>query len=212
MSRNHLIWALALAAAACSSASPPAADVAQRPFPDIGGAGVMLLPVQRIVPAIAPPAAVDTTRAVMALSGESLATLEAELAYWLPEHARRVQWVLPEAIERAMRGSAALRINVRDLPVRDFQRSRLEFIGDPLYGELRRVAAVMDARLALLPLGALWIPEVGGTGRVHVAAALIDTMGGAVLWYGVAAGDTGAADDASAIASAAQALARQVPR
>ncbi|HEX6309743.1 MAG TPA: hypothetical protein VFZ69_16320 [Longimicrobiales bacterium] len=212
MSRTLLLTALLLTAACSRATAPPAADLAQRPFPDIGGADVMLLPVQRIVPAIAPPAAVDTTRAPATLSSESLETLEAELAYWLPEHARRVRWVLPEAIERAMRGSAALRINVRDLPVRDFQRSRLESIGDPLYGDLRRVAAVMDARLALLPLGALWIPEVGGTGRVHIAAALIDTMGGAVLWYGVAAGDTGAADDAAAIASAAQALARQIPR
>src|SRR5690606_39979400 len=62
-----------------------------------------------------------------------------------------------------------------------FQTSRIQSIGDPLYGDLRRVAVVTDARLALIPLGALWIPEVGGAGRIHVAAALIDTMGGAVL-------------------------------
>lgn len=213
MNRTLLIWALTLTTAACSrSVAPPAADTEQRPFPDIGGASVMLLPIQRIVPTIAPPAAFDTARAVAALSAASLAALEAELTYWLPEHARRVHWVLPDAIERAMRGSAALRINVRDLPVRDFQRSRLRAIGDPLYGDLRRVAVVTDTRLALLPLGALWVPEIGGSGRVHIAAALIDTVGGAVLWYGVAAGEPGPADDAATLASAAQALVRQVPR
>lgn len=172
----------------------------------------MLLPVQRIVPAVSPPAAADSTRPARALSGESLRALESELAYWLPEHAARARWVLPDAVVRAAEGSAALQMNVRDLSVHDFQRSRLQAIGDPLYGDLRKIAAVTDARLALLPIGAVWIPEIGGSGRVHIAAALIDTMGGRVLWYGVAAGDTGAMDDAATVASAARALTMKVPR
>ena len=200
-------------AACASSPAPPAADTAQQPFPDIGGQRVMLLPVQHVVPAISPPATADTTRPMLALSGESLRAVEAELAYWLPEQAPRVRWVLPDAIERAVQGSAALQaITVRDLPVRDFQRSRLQSIGDPLYGDLRRVAVVTDARLALLPIGAVWIPETAGAGRVHLAAALIDTMGGRVLWYGVAASTPGERDDPAVAASAARALALQVPR
>lgn len=200
-------------AACASSPAPPAADTAQQPFPDIGGQRVMMLPVQQVVPAISPPATADTTRPMLALSSESLRAVEAELAYWLPEQAPRVRWVLPDALERAVQGSAALDgITVRDLPVRDFQRSRLQSIGDPLYGDLRRVAVVTDARLALLPIGAVWIPETTGAGRVHLAAALIDTMGGRVLWYGVAASSPGERDDPAVAASAARALALQVPR
>lgn len=200
-------------AACASSPAPPAADTAQQPFPDIGGQRVMMLPVQQVVPAISPPATADTTRPMLALSSESLRAVEAELAYWLPEQAPRVRWVLPDALERAVQGSAALDgITVRDLPVRDFQRSRLQSIGDPLYGDLRRVAVVTDARLALLPIGAVWIPETAGAGRVHLAAALIDTMGGRVLWYGVAASSPGERDDPAVAASAARALALQVPR
>jgi hypothetical protein len=200
-------------AACASSPAPPAADTAQQPFPDIGGQRVMMLPVQQVVPAISPPATADTTRPMLALSSESLRAIEAELAYWLPEQAPRVRWVLPDALERAVQGSAALDgITVRDLPVRDFQRSRLQSIGDPLYGDLRRVAVVTDARLALLPIGAVWIPETAGAGRVHLAAALIDTMGGRVLWYGVAASSPGERDDPAVAASAARALALQVPR
>jgi hypothetical protein len=85
-------------------------------------------------------------------------------------------------------------------------------IGDPLYGELRRVAALMDARVALLPIGALWVEEQAGTGRVHLAAALIDTFGGDVVWYGVVAGHPGARGDPAVLASAAQALAVLIPR
>jgi hypothetical protein len=199
-------------AACASSPAPPAADTQQQAFPDIGGQRVMLLPVQQIVPAISPPESADTMRSAQALSVESLRAIESELSYWMPEHAHRVQWVLPDAIERAASGSAALRISVRDLSVRDFQRARLERIGDPLYGDLRRMAAVTDARLAFLPIGAVWIPEQGGSGRVHIAAALIDTVGGRVLWYGVAASIVGASDDAAVTASAARALAVQVPR
>jgi hypothetical protein len=200
-------------AVSCStSPAPPAADVAQQPFPDIGGQRVLLFPVQQVVPAISPPATADTTRPILALSSESRSALEAELTYWLQENAQRVRWVLPEAIERAVAGSSALQMSVRDLPVHDFQRSRLQSIGDPLYGDLRRIAVVTDARLALLPLGAVWIPEIGGMGRVHLAAALIDTMGGRVLWYGVSAGSAGHRDDSAVVASAARALAQQVPQ
>jgi hypothetical protein len=211
--RPGVFFAVFVLAACASSPAPPAADTAQQPFPDIGGQRVMMLPVQHVVPAISPPATADTTRPMLALSSESLRAVEAELAYWLPEHAPRVRWVLPDAIERAVQGSAALgAITVRDLPVRDFQRSRLQSIGDPLYGDLRRVAVVTDARLALLPIGAVWIPETAGAGRVHLAAALIDTMGGRVLWYGVAASSPGERDDPAVAASAARALALQVPR
>lgn len=198
---------------ACASANaPPSADTPQQAFPDIGGHAVMLLPVQGIIPAVAPPVGWDSTRAVAGLSGETLRELEAELSYWLPEQAQRTRWVLPDTIDRAVSRSPALGVNVRELPVRDFQHSRIERIGDPLYGDLRRVAALTDARLALLPIGAVWIPEAGGGGRVHVAVALIDTLGGAVLWYGVAAGAPAAQDDPAGVASAARALAAMVPR
>jgi len=115
-------------------------------------------------------------------------------------------------VERAVRGSPMIDVRVRELSVRDFQRARLESIGDPLYGELRRLGALMDARLALLPVGALWITEQTGAGRVHLAVALIDTFGGDVVWYGVVAGAPGARGDAAVIASTAQALAQLVPR
>ena len=210
---KYITLAATLLLAACASSSaPPAADTQQQAFPDIGGRRVMLLPVQQIVPAISPPESADTTRPMLALSGDALRAIEAELAYWLPEHAHRVRWVLPDAIERAAGSSAAIEVTVRDLPIRDFQRSRLESIGDPLYGDLRRIAALTDARLAFLPIGAVWIPEIDGTGRVHLAAALIDTVGGRVLWYGVAASAPGGRDDAATAASVARALALQVPR
>jgi hypothetical protein len=202
------VGALALLLAGCARPAPPSADARQRPFPDIGGRAVMLLPVQAAVPTIGLPA--GATQAV-ALGADARGVLEAELAYWLPARTPRARWVLPDAIERAVRQSPSLDVRVRDLAVRDFQRARLEMIGDPLYGELRRVGALLDARVALLPIGALWVQEPDGTGRVHLALALIDTFGGDVVWYGVVAGVPGARGDATVIASVAQALAELIP-
>jgi hypothetical protein len=53
-------------------------------------------------------------------------------------------------------------------------------------------------------------PADGGAGRVEIAAAIIDTFGGRVLWYGVVAGASGEQGDPQVIATAAEALARTV--
>jgi hypothetical protein len=172
----------------------------------------MLLPVQAVVPVIGVPPAADLTEPTTPLSSEMLAALEAELAYWLPEQAPRTRWVLPDAIARAAERSPTLDVRPRELPVRDFLRARLQSVGDPLYGDLRKLNILVDARVALLPVGAVWIPEQSGLGRVHMAVALIDTFGGAVVWYGVVAGSSGPRHDPGVAASTAQSLARMIPR
>jgi hypothetical protein len=204
--------ALALLLVACARPAPPSADVRQRLLPDLAGRTVMLLPVQGAAPTITLPATADAASPPVLLGADARAGLQAELSYWLAQAAARTRWVLPDAIERAVRQSPMIDVRVHELTVRDFQHARLESIGDPLYGELRRLAALTDARVALLPIGALWVSERDGTGRVHLAAALIDTLGGDVIWYGVVAGTPGARVDAATVASAAQALAGLIPR
>jgi hypothetical protein len=201
----------ALLVSGCTRVAAPGVEVAPRPFPDLAGHTVMVLPVQRAVPAISLPASADPAVPAALLSADALLVLERELGFWLQDRTERVRWVLPETVERAAGGSPLLAVRVRELPVQDFQRARLRSIGDPLYGALRRVGALVDARLALLPLGALWVTEQTGAGRVHLSAALIDTMGGDVLWYGVVAGAPGARGDAAVIATAARALAQSIP-
>lgn len=203
---------LALLLLGCARAAPPSAEARQRAFPSLAGRTVMVLPVQGATPTLSLPAAADPAVPPVALPPDMHPALEAELAYWLQQQAPGARWVAPEAVERAVRQSPLLEVRARDLTVRDFQRARLEMIGDPLYGELRRIAALMDARLALLPVGALWVAEPGGVGRIHLAAALVDTFGGDVLWYGVVAGTAGRREDDAVIASTAQALARLVPQ
>ncbi|HSJ09623.1 MAG TPA: hypothetical protein VK928_06895 [Longimicrobiales bacterium] len=212
MTRCILLLA-SLALAACSTRpAAPSAEAPQRAFPDMSGRTVMLLPVQSATPLIGRPATADSTAPATTLAGDALRAFDAELAFWLAERAGRVTWVAADAVERAADRATVLNVRPRDLPIRDFLRARLEAIGDPLYGDLRGLSMLVDARVALLPIGAVWIPEQDGTGRLHVALALIDTFGGRVLWQGVIAGDATAANDAAALAAAAQAIAARVQR
>jgi hypothetical protein len=188
---------------------PPSADVpADRPFPDMSGRDVMVMPVQGATPSIAVP----LTSTAVALTSDARTSLEAELSFWLPDAAPRVRWLLPAAVERAARNAPTLGVHVRELQIQELLRARLQSIGDPLYTELRQVALLTNVRPALVPIGAVWIGDADGTGRVHLAAALIDTHGGAVLWNGVVAGTRGPAVNAATIASVAQALARMAAR
>jgi hypothetical protein len=210
---RFILLLASLALVACSTRpAAPSAEAPQRAFPDMSGRTVMVLPVQSATPLIARPATADTTAASTTLAGDALRAFDAELAFWLAERAGRVTWVPADAVERAAGRAQVLNVRPRDLAIRDFLRARLDAIGDPLYGDLRGLSMLVDARVALLPIGAVWIPEQDGTGRLHVALALIDTFGGRVLWQGVIAGEPTPANDAAALAAATQAIAARVQR
>jgi hypothetical protein len=185
---------LVVLAAACSSrASPPSADSPPPPAPPLAGATVMVLPAQ--TPHGATP----------------VAGLDEEIAYWLAERGPRVRWILPPAIDRALARNRMLDIEPRALAVEIFSVVEVRTIGDPLFGDLRRLGALVDARYALVPTAAAYVQSAAGP-RIEIAAALIDTLGGRVLWYGIVAGESGTPGDAALAATAAEALARAIVR
>lgn len=184
-----LVALLALAACATRREAPSADRPPPAP-PDLTGQAVLVLPVQPTW-------------------GEVPAGLDAELEYWLGESGPGVRWVFPPALERALARSPGLGIHLRSLAVSTFLRAEVRRIGDPLFGDLTRLGALVDARYALVPVAGAYVPGPDdGEGRVEVAVALIDTIGGAVLWYGVVGGEPGEPGSVAASASAAQALAR----
>ena len=181
---------------ACGGKAPPMAEDPRAPAPDLRGATVMLLPVQ---------------------ARGGLRGLDAELEFWLAEALPGTRWVLRPAMERAVRRSPEWSVSLDALPVGRFFQAEMEVIGEPLYSDLRRLGAVLDARLALIPMAAFVRqapegeePSPDAPGRVEIAAAVVDTMGGRVLWYGIVAGETGPAPDSRVLASAARALARHL--
>ena len=190
--------------AACTRSAPTTDPAAQPTAPLLAGETVLLLPVQRG----GWPAA-GTAQAH--LDSAALAALDAELAFWLGERGGGVRWVGPATIRRELARSPVVDVRPHDLDVASFRHAQVRRVGDPLFGDLRRLAAMLDAGYALVPVGAAFAADsAAGGARVHVAAALIDASTGFVLWFGAAAGTPAAAPDAAALASAAQQLARAV--
>lgn len=182
-----------LTLACATGRAPPKASDPKPPPPDLTGAKIMLLPAQ--------------------VRGGALPGLDAELSYWLQQRAPRTQWVLRPAMERALKSTPEWSINLDALAVGNFRYMEMKQIGEPLFTDLRRLSALLDARYALVPVGAGWVSGQGSSGdtsrgHVEIAAAIIDTFDGSVLWYGVVAGEPSGAPDRGAIASAAQELAR----
>lgn len=191
-----LLIVFATQACAHARTQSPSADEPQPRAPDLTGRAVMVLPAQP-----APAARRDR------LSGEVITGFDAELAYWLEERAPRVRWTFAPELRRALARNAMLNIDVDALAVGSFHRAQVRNIGDPLLGDLRRLGAVVDARLALVPVAVNYVEQAEG-GRGEAAFALIDTYGGRVLWYGVVAGDAGPVGDSETAASLARAAAR----
>jgi hypothetical protein len=169
--------------------------------PDLTGATVMVLPAQP-----APGASVLP-------DAEAVAGLDREIAYWLGQMAPRVTWVFPPVLERALERSPSLGIRLRSLAVNVFHRAQVENIGDPLFGDLNALGALVGARAALVPVSAEYVAGAAGEqGRIELRIAVIDPRTGRVLWFGAAAGERGPLDDPATIASAARALGRLVAR
>ena len=187
---------LALLAGACAgrTAPPPSPDTPQGPPPDMAGVRVMVLPAQPGPRSTGP--------------GTPVPGLDEEIAFWLGEAAPHVDWVLPDAIERALERSPSIDIRLDALAVSSFHRAEVRNIGDPLFGDLRALNVLVDARYALVPVAAAYVPLPAGAGRVEMNVALIDTMGGSVLWFGAIAGDPGPVGAPEVNASAARELAR----
>ena len=136
------------------------------------------------------------------------AALDAEIGFWLEQTAPRTKWLMPEAIDRALARSPGLAINPRALSVSVFQHAQVRRIGDPLFGDLYRLAAVLSANVAVVPVGAEYIGLDAGQAVLTIAAAVINPQDGTVIWFGIIAGGEKGVDSQGAVASAAQAFAR----
>jgi len=147
-----------LALAACGGTMP-------RPEPGTsqGTSRVVVLPVQRVV----------------GVSGD----LDAEIAFGLQDRSREVTWVLTPEVERMLARSPAIRARTRGLQVGRFLSGEVRRIGDPLYGELRRMSALVDADAILLPVQAAISGEVGEDPKINLSAAIVDPRTGRVAWF-----------------------------
>ena len=185
-----LALATAWSAAGCASQPRglPGPGEARGSVPDLRGTRVLVLPVQLRQGV---PAGV---------------TVDEELAFALRSRGETVGWVFPPEMEEALRRSPGMPARLVDLPVGMFLQAEVKRIGDPLYGEIRRLGALAGADVALIPIELRYDQE----GAYRLTAALVSVLTGRVPWLGVVEGAEGGAEEPGTLASLADALALAV--
>ena len=182
------IFVVLLVSACGGSTPPPAAGTSVGSPPDLRGTRVLVLPTQQI----------------LGVSGDP----DAELAFGLRDRTRAVTWVLADELDEVLARSPGINASPRGLPVAHFLQAEVRRIGDPLYGELRRIAALVDADAVLLPVLAALTTGVGEDPRVNWSVALIEVTTGRVHWFGIVEGGAYPAGDPRGLASSVDRLAR----
>jgi hypothetical protein len=135
------------------------------------------------------------------------AELDTELAHRLPARSPTVEWLLPNELQTVMDRAPAWRVRLSAMPRNIAQpRSREPYLVDPTYGDLRRLGAIVDAHLAILPVAVRQV-EVDGAIVMELTAALVDIRGGRVLWMATVRGGVSPESPDDATAAVAEALA-----
>lgn len=188
-SRTTLVVVLSLAwalSSACGGGSrpEPVAGTTSGYAPDLRGRRVMVLPVQQNLGVPGDP--------------------NAEFAFGLRERDVEVEWVFPDEIQAVLSRSPGVQASLRGLPVGNFLQAEVERIGDPLYGELRRLAALVGADAALLPIQTSLEAEPDMDPTVRMWTTLIEVRSGRVLWFSVLDGEAAPAGSPLGLASAVE--------
>lgn len=188
------ILALGMAACGLREAEPPAPGDSRGAVPDLTDRPVMVLPVQRVA----------------GFGGDGrAASPDDEVAYALERMAPDVGWILPPELREVVEAAPGFDLRLEGLEVGVFLQAEVDRVGDPLFGHLRRLSALTDASVGLIPVEVRHRAETDeAPAAVEVAAALLDTRSGRVFWFGVVEGDAGPPGDPAALASAAEALVR----
>jgi len=89
-----------------------------------------------------------------------------------------------------------------------FLSAEVRRIGDPLYGQLRRLGALTNSDIALIPVAiGPGAQDADGELVVEIAATIVNVRSGQVIWFGIVGGRPGPVADFGLVASAVEELA-----
>jgi hypothetical protein len=186
-SAKVLAAALGLLLAGCASDPGSAGPGATRgAVPDLRGRTVLVFPIQ------------------LRASIPSDVTADEEIVFALRARSERVSWVFGSEVEELLRRSPNVQGNLYNLPVGFFLQVEVKRIGDPLYGDIRRLTTLAGANVAVIPIQLRYDPD----GAYHLLMTIIDPVTGRVVWFSTVHGEVGPEGSPGALASVADALAR----
>ena len=176
-----------LLAAACASGGNTSGPGETRgAVPDLRGRTVLVLPVQ------------------LKEGVPDGVTIDEEMAYALQARSERVSWVFPADVETILRRSPNVQANFRNLPVGIFLQAEVNRVGDPLYGEIRRLTTLAGADVAIIPVQLRY----GDDQAYHLVTALLNPVTGRVYWFATIDGAPGPRESPGTLASLADAYSR----
>lgn len=170
------------------TAEPPGAGTTTGFVPDLRGRRVMVFPVQ--------------------FQGDVAGDVDPEIAFAFRGRGSEIDWVFPDELQRVLDRAPTVETSVGALPVGMFLQAEVERVGDPLYGQLRRMGDLVNSSLAFIPVMVrMGAQGVEGVSVVEIVSTILDVRTGRVIWFGVIAGAPGEVADFGSVASAVQKLA-----
>ena len=185
------------------------------------GVPLVVTPVQAILPTASGGFPGGTSSRSAALDA-----VNAEVDFAVSEEPRANRWASPSSVVRAADRNPMLDVDPRQLSSRGLTvDGGGRYLYEPLHGQLRSLAALLDARLVALPLvvwyrtaeeiegeeeGSPAATEGTARGRAMMRVVLIDARAGKVLWKGEVGGDRAPADSPAALATLAAQLVKML--
>ena len=160
-------------------------------LPDLSGTSVMVFPVQNVV------------------GGTSDAATR-ELEFALQEAGLQERWVLPTRLSEVVGRSPQVQVNLKDMPMGAFFQREVKRVGDPLFGQFRRLKGLTNASLAFVPLSMGYLDGEEGSGAWEVVATVLDSGSGRVVWFGTLSAPPSAQDDPGALAMWAASVTKRI--
>jgi hypothetical protein len=173
------------------SSPPPSAGFETGMVPDMRDQRVMVFPVQ--------------------VRGGGHPDVDDELMFALRTRPAGAEWFGPRELGDVLARSPGTGIRLTGLDVQPFLLGEVRRVGDPLFGYVYRLGAMVDADYALLPVEVRSRAQGEAEARVgEVGAAILEARTGRVLWYGILEGPPGPPGAREATVGAVEALARRV--
>lgn len=185
------------------------------------GVSLVVTPVQSVAPLPSGswPGGADTRR-------EALAAVNSEMDFAISEEPLARRWTPPAEVVEQVGRNPLLDVDPRHLAYRGLLAERDEpRLYEPLHGQVRKLSALLDARLVAVPLRLWYAPAdtaaageaggdaggrdrpaeaSGGAGRAVLRVAVVDARSGRVLWKGTIVGDPAPGGSSAALATLAR--------